>query len=118
MTASSPDHPRSAVIQVAASTVNGPRRTIASTFQGMQSKRLVLEATERVPISTAVSVEYEDALFLGEVMVCSGSNSTWNIEIRIEQILTGLQSLVALRDRLLGDGVPKIFELMPLGHRN
>ena len=55
-------------------------------------------------MSTPVSVEYNDALFLGEVMLCKvGSDGVFRVEIFVEQILTGLQSLMALRAGLLGD---------------
>jgi len=77
----------------------------------MQGKKLILEAGEPLPISSVISVEHEDVLFLGEVIACKGaSGPAWNLEIKVEQILTGLQSLMALRDHLSGVAVPQ-----PLG---
>lgn len=105
--------PQPAVIQVASGTGEA-RTSVPCTLQGMNGKRLRLEAGQRLPASTAVSVEYNDALFLGEVIACtSGPGSSWLVEVKIEQILTGLQSLVALRSRLLGEGVPTRIGLMP-----
>ncbi len=73
----------------------------------MDHKRLILEATEPLPISTVISVEHEDVLFLGEVLTCRvTSGPAWNIEVKVAQILTGLQNLMALRKGLLGEGVP------------
>lgn len=95
-------------------TVTGEVQRVACLFGGVQGKRLQLETNERIPVSTTLSVEYNDALFLGEVVVCTQhAGSRWQLEINIEQILTGLQSLVTLRSRLLGEtGVPT-FSMRP-----
>ncbi len=68
----------------------------------------MLESAERISLSTPVSVEYNDAMFLGEVLHCQATaNGQYHIEIIVEQILTGLQSLMALRDGLLGEAKPQ-----------
>lgn len=86
------------------------------TVQGMQGKRLLLEAGQRLSTSAAVSIEYNDAMFLGEVIVCSSNEEgSWHVEVKVEQILTGLQSLVGLRSRLLGESVSSPFGLVPAG---
>ncbi len=113
-----PDQPRSATIQVPNPSAYGSKRSIACTFNGMQGKRLALEAVEPVPACTAVSVEYEDALFLGEVVSCVPKDAVWALELKVEQILSGLQSLMALRARLLSEGVPQSLSLIPHGARN
>jgi hypothetical protein len=87
-------------------------------FQGMHGKRLTLETNECLPSSRAVSVEYDDSLFLGEVVSCVGSENSWNVEIKVEQILNGLQSLLALRSRLLSEGVPQPFGAPRVGMLN
>jgi hypothetical protein len=75
----------------------------------MQGKRLALTSRERVPASTAVQVEYDDALFLGEVLACTHNvDDSWHLEMKVEQVLTGLQSLMNLRARLLGEPVPEM----------
>jgi hypothetical protein len=84
----------------------------------MDGKRLCLEANEALPVSTVISVEYDDALFLGEVVSCAESPQGWNLQIKVEQILTGLESLMALRARLLSEGVPRALTLIPIGARN
>jgi hypothetical protein len=96
-----------AVIQIASPDSDGTKRTVFCSFQGSEGKRLVLQTSEPVPISSAVSVEFNDALFLGEVVACTGGNKTCDIEIKVEQILSGLQSLMALRSHLLSEGVPQ-----------
>ena len=89
---------------------------VPCSFHGCHAKRLILQASEPIPVSSAVSVEFNDALFLGEVVACtSGANRACDIEIQIEQILSGLQSLMALRSHVLGEGMqPRapIFELV------
>lgn len=107
------NHPQPAVIQVA-NNAGKTKTSIACTFEGMQGKRLLLEAGQKLPVSTAVSIEYNDAMFLGEVVTCTAaSGPLWHLEVKVEQILTGLQSLVALRSRLLGEGVVSPYSLEP-----
>jgi len=100
-----PDQPRSAVIQISSAEPNGAKRSISCMFQGMHGKRLTLETSESLSSSKVVSVEYDDSLFLGEVVSCVGSENSWSVEVKIEQVLNGLQSLLALRSRLLSEGV-------------
>ena len=72
----------------------------------MDGKNLRLEAPERISLSAPVSVEYSDAMFLGEVIACQrNAGGIWELNIKVDQILTGLQSLCALRAQLLGEGV-------------
>jgi hypothetical protein len=98
----------SAIIQISSPDADGKKRTVPCSFQGSEGKRLVLQSSEPVPVSSAVSVEFNDALFLGEVVACTGGgNRACDIEIKIEQILSGLQSLMALRSHLLSEGVPQ-----------
>ncbi len=92
-----------ATIQIPTGDANGSKLQIPCSFSGMDGKRLILEAPERVSMSTPVSVEYNDAMFLGEVMLCKQDRpEAYRVEIHVEQILTGLQSLIALRAGLLG----------------
>ena len=87
-------------------------------FQGMHGKRLTLETSEGLPAGKVISVEYDDTLFLGEVVSCAGSEHSWGVEVKVEQILNGLQSLLALRSRLLSEGVPQPVEAPPVGVLN
>jgi hypothetical protein len=113
----SPDHPQSATIQIPVS-LGGDRRSVSCLVHGSRGKRLLIEATERVPTSVAVSVEMDDTMFLGEVIACSASETGWKVELKIEQILNGLQSLMALRSHLLDQPVGRPFGFLPAGVRN
>lgn len=74
-------------------------------FSGKSGKRLTLDSPERITVLAPVTLEYNDALFLGEVVACRAHDSKrFEVEIKIDQILTGLESLVKLRERLLGEG--------------
>ena len=73
----------------------------------MEGKRLTLNSRERVAVLTPATIEYNDALFLGEVTACrANAVEGFDIEIGVEQVLTGLESLMVLRTRLLGAGFP------------
>ncbi len=106
------------MLQVPAQGGKGGKRGVACTFNGMQGKRLSVEASEGLAVSTPVSLEYNDALFLGEVVSCAASDQGWTVEIKVEQILSGLQSLMALRAHLLTESVPQPLALIPLNARN
>ena len=80
----------------------------------MQGKRLILESSASLPVSTAVTVEYNDALFLGEVLNCCKINDFWKVEIKVEQVLSGLQSLIALRSRLLCENTSHSLRMAPV----
>jgi hypothetical protein len=101
------DHPQSALLKIASGEPNGSKHEITCTFGGMDGKSLKLEAPERISISAPVSVEYSDAMFLGEVVACHrGNTGVWELNIKVDQILTGLQSLCTLRAQLLGESIP------------
>ena len=87
----------------------------------MEGKRLIVDAQETLAPGTAITIECDDSLFLGEVITCSHLVGNTTMEVRIEQILTGLQSLMALRSRLLDEGrerVPSTLRMMPAGVYN
>ena len=113
------DHPEAATMQVPLPSGNGAKRSIPCAFQGMDGRRLIVQAGEPLSLSTALSIEHEDNLFLGEVVACAAqAPGVYKMEIKIEQILTGLHSLMALRSRLLGEAVPQTLILAPVGMRN
>lgn len=62
-----------------------------------------LQSPQSVPAAQPLSVEHEDALYLGEVVHCLALDSVYEVEVEVEQVLTGLQSLVSLRARLLDE---------------
>ena len=72
---------------------------IVSDFK---NERLLLSSPEPLSAFQAITVEYEDMLFLGEVLACtSESEGKWTILVKVEQVLTALQSLMRLREQLL-----------------
>lgn len=68
-----------------------------------QGHHLRLITMERVAPGAAVSVEHGDAMFLGEVVRCIEDSSGQRLDIRVEQVLNGLMTLMALRARLLDE---------------
>jgi len=111
-----PDRDRPAVLQLPTNAL-GTRRSITCNVEGMRGKRLLLSASEKVGESTVVSVEHEDTLLIGEVIACANVEGRFQLEIHVEQMLTGLQSLMALRANLLGEGVAAPSALVPMGVR-
>lgn len=76
-------------------------RVVSCTVNSFKDGRLQIMAPEAIPSGTAISVEHEDALLLGEVLVSVPKPNAWHIEVRVEQVLNGLMNLMALRARLL-----------------
>jgi hypothetical protein len=62
---------------------------------------LTLITGERLASSTAVGVEHNDILFVGEVVRSTPYGSDeWATDIKVEHTVTGLQSLMLLRAQL------------------
>jgi hypothetical protein len=98
---------KTAVLRIAGESSPGTNKDIDCEFHGLEAKRLRLSSAQRVSILTPVTLQYNDALFLGEVVQCTAvAPRSFDLEIKVEQILTGLQSLMVLRARLLGEGFP------------
>jgi hypothetical protein len=82
-----------------------------------QGNRLTLETNVCVPPFSPATVEYDDAMFLGEVVTSREENGGFTLEIKIEQVLSGLGSLMALRSHLLADSVAHPASSSPVAYR-
>lgn len=110
MNSYSAQHPQFATVKF---SLKGTSHSISCLYEEIKGKCLFLQASEPVRAWQAVTVEYNDALFLGEVVTCAKINDAWRVEIKVEQILTGLQNLMTLRSRLLGEDGPRSSRPMP-----
>jgi hypothetical protein len=96
------------------SNAAGERREIPALFESFSARRLTICAGEALAVSSAISVRCGDAMFLGEVAACKGVGETkWLLQIRVEQILSGLESLMSLRARLLDEPAPQPVTMRP-----
>jgi hypothetical protein len=95
-----PDPPNSVTVEIISE--NGmERRRIPSILQTVANKCLNLTTSERLTTSTAVAVEHNDVLFIGEVIRCTpGAADQWEISVKVAHTLTSLQSLMILRAEL------------------
>ena len=106
-----------AVLQLPAGSLGEPRQ-LDCVFQEMRGSRLSIECPVGVPCSTAVSLKFEDAMYLGEVMSSSTKAGSWQVEIQVEQVLSGLGSLMALRKQLMSEQTVSPLAAVPAGVRN
>jgi hypothetical protein len=90
----------SARLEVQPAHATGERRKLSVGFQTFANKCLTLMTSEQLGISTVVGVEYNDVLFLGEVVRCTALGELWAVDIKVGQMLTDLQSLLILRAQL------------------
>jgi hypothetical protein len=95
-----PNSDKSARLEVQQAQGTGERRKLPVVFETFADKCLTLTTSEQVAISTAVGVEYNDVLFVGEVVRCTATGEQWAMDIKVAQTLTGLQSLLILRAQL------------------
>ncbi len=78
------------------------KEDLPGTFDCFEDKRLQLSCPEPLRSSQAITVEHDDMLFLGEVLGCTPkSGDQWTVLIKVEQIVTALQSLLCLRNELM-----------------
>src|SRR5438270_25457 len=100
---STPSHPQQREAILCVISEDGNRQTYLSVFESFANGRLTILTPARIPGMQAVSVEYDDILFLGEVMACSiGEGGSCRVDIQVQQTLTGLQSLIRLKAALIG----------------
>jgi hypothetical protein len=77
-----------------------------SSFAGLvsrvESKQIQLTSSCPIRPLQPIAVQSDDKLFLGEVLTCvmGPSGGEWNILMKIDQIITALQSLLKLRQEL------------------
>ena len=77
------------------------RRSVGR-FYRFEHQRLLVTASQPLALASAVTVEHEDVLFVGEVVACAPEREgVWKVLIQVHQLLNGLQSLTILRERLL-----------------
>jgi hypothetical protein len=96
----------SVIVRISSSSNAFTRDGMPSFLVEMQGKRLIVDVSDPIATSAAVTVECDDAMFLGEVVAATAQNGRYHVEIAVEQRLSGLQSLMALRAQLLGENVP------------
>ncbi|HSU57817.1 MAG TPA: hypothetical protein VLI55_00775 [Bryobacteraceae bacterium] len=80
---------------------DGNRRAVRGIFRGFRGDWLSICTAERIALSTAAAVQYNNALFIGEVLACREMDAAWIIRIKVKRMLTNLQSLMRLRSALL-----------------
>jgi hypothetical protein len=78
------------------------RAQLPCVFVNFTSRNLIVHTDTRITPSSPVTVEYEDVLFLGEVSQSVLEDGYYSHEVRVQERLTGLQSLLRLRSALLG----------------
>ena len=84
-------------------------------FESLEGNRLRLELQEQPPARIPIGVQYNDVLFIGEVITSARMGAgMWRAEILVEEMLNGLQSLMNLRSSLLGTSPAVKRESVPL----
>jgi hypothetical protein len=90
-------------IHLPAAGLDAPETDVSCHVVTIDGRRMHLELLQAIPVSVPLIVEHQDSLYLGEVVDCHELGSRCEVDIEVEYVLTGLQSLAALRARLLED---------------
>ncbi len=112
MEAATPTSGFDSIVHLPTAVPDAPRIDAPCRVLGFGGNRLALLTDRDIPLCAPLSVEHDDALYLGEVVKsCVAArtagahlnHTNYHIEVVIEQVLSGLESLVALRARLLDE---------------
>ena len=80
----------------------GSQQSFATSVRSFTGRCLSILSFATVAAGQPVTVEFADALFLGEVISRTKRNQMYELNIWVKQALSGLQSLVRLREALVG----------------
>jgi hypothetical protein len=86
--------PRFSIDQAVAVTVLGPReQRHAGKVKNASARGLALEMPAPVPPGTALKIEFDDSVVLGEAVYCRRDPESHLIGVELDQILCGLTEL-------------------------
>ena len=92
-------------VKIEMASPDGSKIPLNGEFFCYGSGRLLLRTPKRLELETVVSVEHGDVMYLGEVLSSqleSELESLYRTCVRVEHKLTSLQSLMLMREQLLG----------------
>jgi hypothetical protein len=93
-----PDQPVSVVL------LNGADAEIPARIVNMSGKGISLAAEQQLPIGSAVKVNLEDSMLLGEVCHCHHNQGSWIFGVKLDQVITSVSELSRLVTTVMGYG--------------
>lgn len=66
---------------------------MSATVTNASGRGVGLVAPQEIPPGTAIKIEMDDALILGEAVYCKNQGPSWLIGVELNQVLTGLSEL-------------------------
>lgn len=94
--------PEAVLIQIRQERLHNPQPVRGGLVQHNGQFAVVVLAVN-VPPSTVISIQRGDMLLIGEAIASRSSVDGFEVRVRIEQILSGLQSLLRLREQLTSE---------------
>jgi hypothetical protein len=86
--------PRFAANQsVAVTVLCEPARHEVAVIKNASGRGLAIEFTEPIEPGTALKIELEDSMILGEAVYCSGQAGRHLVGVELDQVLCGLSQL-------------------------
>lgn len=73
------------------------------TVRNLSGRGMRLTVPQAIPLGTAVRVDADNVMFLGEICYCVPESSGYSVGLMLEHILTGLDELQRLNRGLFGD---------------
>ena len=91
------------IVHLPTANATGPKNDIACRVVTVKGHRMHVQSSQAIPACVPLSVQHDDALYLGEAVYCLALDCVYEVDIDVEQVLTGLQGLVSLRARLFDE---------------
>ena len=88
---------------VAVTLLGDIETTLKARVKDMSGRGIGLELEHAVSAGTALRIELDDALMLGEVVYCRRDGASFTMGVRLEQALAGLAELLRTMEAFAGD---------------
>lgn len=72
-------------------------------LEDVSGRSALLRVASRVPLNTAVRIDLDDMLLLGEICYCSPERDDFRVGVVIDQTLTGINDILALSRSLMNE---------------
>jgi hypothetical protein len=78
----------SVIINVSPENSLLPNRKFKGEIEQFANKRLILVSDEQIDVSTSITAQSKDLLFMGSVLECRpGADARWSVHVRVNRTL-------------------------------
>jgi hypothetical protein len=85
-----------------------PEIVAQATVRDASEKGLGLVSTKPAPVGSAVQIEFEDSIFLGESIHCKETAEGFLVGIELKEVLSGVAALARMAERFSSETEPSV----------